>query len=213
MSSNYRKKTSGWIAGVALVAAATVLSGCSDNGGDGEAVKDKPSAQGSGAADQDKGGTEGNGKETPQSGAGAHSTPEEAVATLVAAIIEGDKKQACLVMGTPATGSKPAKANTEAICESDSPEVKQMGDMLERFRTSFTPKESSGDPQVDVADVAETGGKAVVPADKITVDGQTLDKVILSHSTGLEDGQLDVKFDATEIDGPWYVTNMDFGVG
>ncbi|MGP3922297.1 hypothetical protein [Streptomyces sp. 8N616] len=58
-----------------------------------------------------------------------------------------------------------------------------------------------------------TGDKAVVPAGKVTVDGQTLDKIILSHSTGVEPGELDVKIDATEIDDSWYVTNLEFNIG
>ncbi|KUN09344.1 hypothetical protein AQI95_05870 [Streptomyces yokosukanensis] len=88
-----------------------------------------------------------------------------------------------------------------------------MGDMIKRLRISFTPKKPSKDPQVKVAQVSRTGGKAVVPSDKITVDGQTLDAIILSHSTGLKPGQVNVKFDATKIGGPWYVTNMDLAIG
>ncbi|AOR36054.1 hypothetical protein BFF78_37850 [Streptomyces fodineus] len=210
MSVNFRQKSTGWIAGVVLAAAVTTLSGCTDNKG---AATDKPSAHGSAAAHPGARETGSAGTKPQRPGAGDQSTPEAAVATLITAIIDGDTKQACLVSGTPATGSAPAKVGTKSMCESDSPEVRQMGDMVKRLRVSFTPKKPSGDPKVTVSQVSENGGKAVVPADKITVDGQTLDAIILSHSTGLKPGQVNVKFDATKIAGPWYVTNMDLAIG
>ncbi len=88
-----------------------------------------------------------------------------------------------------------------------------MQDNIGKFRTSFMPEPPTNNPKVEVATVPVTGDKAMVPADKVTVDGQTLDKIILSHSTGLESGQLDVKVESTKIADAWYVTNLDFNIG
>ncbi|MFF3940581.1 hypothetical protein [Streptomyces phaeofaciens] len=69
---------------------------------------------------------------------------------------------------------------------------------------------------VAVMGVTETpavGGEVAVPAGKITIDGRPLDKVILSHSTGIEAGRLDVKLHATQIENLWYISNLDFNVG
>ncbi|MET7685989.1 hypothetical protein [Streptomyces sp. NPDC005423] len=82
-----------------------------------------------------------------------------------------------------------------------------------RIRTSFTPKPPTDDPKVEVAHVAPTGDEVVTPAEKVTVDGQTLDKVILSHSTGVKADQLDVKVHSTKIEDAWYVTDLDFNIG
>jgi hypothetical protein len=132
---------------------------------------------------------------------------------LITAIIEGDNRQACMVMGTTATDSAPVKVNDASICDSSSPEVRQMTYIVDRLRPSFTPKGSKGQPMVEVAQVPVTGGKAIVPANKITIGGQTLDEVMVSNSTGFEAGQVDVEFEASKSSDSWYVTDMklDFG--
>ncbi|MGP4007693.1 hypothetical protein [Streptomyces sp. 4N124] len=189
------------------------VTGCSND--TGSAADKEPAASNSTTADSEKAkkGKQQDGSAAAQASAVRQSTAEGAVAAWVTAVIKGQPKQACLLMGEPAADSSPARAGTPSRCNSNAPEVRQMQDNIGEFRTSFMPEPPTKDPKVEVATVPVTGDKATVPADKVTVDGQTLDKIILSHSTGLESGQLDVKVESTKIDDAWYVTNLDFNVG
>ncbi|WP_055558144.1 hypothetical protein [Streptomyces sp. NBRC 110028] len=207
MSESHSNRTVGWIAAVAVVAAVVGVTGCSKEAESGSG--EKPAANSSTAAGPEKG----EGEASSQPSATRQDTAEAAVATWVTAVIKGQPKQACLVMADPAKGSSPAQVGTPSRCDGNAPEVRKMRENVGKLRTSFTPKQSTGDPKVDVARVPATGDKAVVPADKVTVDGQALDKVILSNSTGLKPGQLDVKVESTKIKGAWYVTNLDFNIG
>ncbi|GHF18593.1 hypothetical protein GCM10014715_86890 [Streptomyces spiralis] len=202
------KRAADWSVAVAFVAALTAVSGCSDNAG--TVAKESPAGDSSAADPTGEGTTE---AAAPQQETGDRSTPEGAVGTLVTAIIEGEKRKACSVSGTVATGSAPAKAYTASTCAGNSREVQQMNKMVDRLRPSFTPKNAKSHPTVEVSRVPVKGGKAVVPGDGINVDGQTLNTIMLSNSTGLKEGQLKVEFKATEIGGKWCVTDMklDFG--
>ncbi|MFI6277244.1 hypothetical protein [Streptomyces sp. NPDC050988] len=209
---SHRKRTVGWIAGGALAVTLAGVTGCS---GDSDPAADKePTARSSSAADAENA-NKGKQKDgsSAQPSAGGQSTAEGAVAAWVTAVIKGEPKQACLLMGESATDSAPARAGTAERCDSDDPEVRQMQDNLGEMRTSFMPKPPTDNPKVEVATVQPTGDKAVVPAEKVTVEGKTLDKIILSHSTGVEEGQLDVNMESTKIDDAWYVTNLDFNIG
>ena len=209
---SHRKRTVGWIAGGAIAATVAGVTGCSSDSD--PAADKKPTASSSSAADAenaDKGKQKDGSSAQPS--AGSQSTAEGAVAAWVTAVIKGEPKQACLLMGEPATDSSPARAGTAERCDSDDPEVRQMQDSLGEFRTSFMPEPPTDDPKVEVATVQPAGDKAVVPAKKVTVEGKTLDKIILSHSTGVEAGQLDVNMESTKIDDAWYVTNLDFNIG
>jgi hypothetical protein len=197
MSQSCRIKAVRRIAGAALVVIAAGVTGCSK--GTDSGAHEKPAAGGPTAA--------------PAPSATRESTAEGAVAAWVTAIVEGRPRQACLVMAFRATDASPARAGTPAMCDGDTPEVRKTLDTVGKLRTSFTPTGSTGDPQVTVAQVPVTGDRAVVPADRVTVDGQTLDKVVLSHSTGLKPGQLHVKTESTRIDGAWYVTDFDLHIG
>lgn len=207
---SYRKRTVGWIAGGALVATVAGVTGCSNDSDSG--AEKKSTASSSTAADSEKE-TQKDGSAAEQPSAGRQSTAEGAVAAWVTAVIKGQPKQACLLMGEPATGSTSARAGTPKTCDSNAPEVRQMQGSIAKFRTTFMPEPPTDNPKVDVAKVPATGGKVLVPADKVTVDGQTLDKIILSHSTGLKSGEVDVKVESSKIDDAWYVTNLDLGIG
>ncbi|WP_369392454.1 hypothetical protein AB5J72_36385 [Streptomyces sp. CG1] len=209
MSESNRNKAVRRIAGVALVAALAGVTGCTK--GTDSAADKKPTASRS-TADPQKS-QEGNGSTASPASTERQPTAQGAVAAWVAAIIKGQPKQACLVMALPATDSSPARVDTPAMCNSNTPEVRQMLDSVGKFRTTFTPKASTGTPQVEVAQVPLTGDKAMVPADKVTVGGQTLDKIILSNSTGVKPGQLNANVESTKIGGAWYVTNFDLHVG
>lgn len=210
MSASYRNRTVSRVTGAIVVAAVLGVTGCSDDS-DSDADK-KPAASKSSESEAepepDKTEEEGsNPSDVPQ------GTPEEAVETWVSAVIEKQPAKACLVMAEPAKGSTPAEVGSPELCNGKSAKGREMQESIGRFRESFTPKGSTGKPTVEVAPPTVNGDKAVIPADKITVDGQTLDKVILSNSTGLKPGDLDVKFETTKIKDVWYVTNMDFNIG
>lgn len=208
VSESYRNKTVRWIAGAAVVAAVVGAAGCSKESDSG--AEKKPAAGGSTAA---AGSEKGAGSSDSQASKPRQATAEEVAATWVTAVVKDKPKEGCLVMATPARGSTPAKVGNPARCDSDAPEVRQMRESVARFHESFAPKQSTGDPKVEVAKTPATGGKAMIPADKITVDGQTLDKVIASNSTGVKPGELDVKVESTKIKDAWYVTNLHFGLG
>jgi hypothetical protein len=213
MLVSHRKRTVGWIAGGALAATIAGLTGCSSDS-DSAAAK-TPTASSSTATDGEEPdeGKKKDGSTASKPSAGDQSTAEGAIAAWVTAVIKGQPKEACLLMGDPAADGAPAQASTSAKCNSDDPEVKRMQDNLGKFRESFTPEPPTDNPNVEVAKVPATGDKVTVPADKVTVDGQTLDKIILSHSTGLEAGQLDVNVESSKIEDAWYVTNLDFNIG
>ncbi|MFI6931019.1 hypothetical protein [Streptomyces sp. NPDC050287] len=209
---SHRNRTIGWIAGGAL-SAVIGLTGCSDSS---DSTADKGTAASSSPAPD----AETSAQEKPedasapsQASAADQSTAEGAVAAWVTAVVKGEPKDACLLMGEAATGSSPARAGTEATCDGDTPQAQQIEKNIGQFRKSFTPEPPTDDPKVEVARVPATGGKAVVPADKITVDGQRLDKIILSRSTGVKSGQLDVKVQSTKIGKAWYVTDLDLNIG
>jgi len=211
VSESYRNKTVRWIAGAAVVAAVVGAAGCSKESDSG--AEKKPAAGGSTAAAGSEKGAGSSDSSDSQASKPRQATAEEVAATWVTAVVKDKPKEGCLVMATPARGSTPAKVGNPARCDSDAPEVRQMRESVARFHESFAPKQSTGDPKVEVAKTPATGGKAMIPADKITVDGQTLDKVIASNSTGVKPGELDVKVESTKIKDAWYVTNLHFGLG
>ncbi|PSM42553.1 hypothetical protein C6Y14_15215 [Streptomyces dioscori] len=116
-------------------------------------------------------------------------------------------------MAEPAEGSTPAKVGSEETCGDGAPDRKQIDATVKQLGESFTPEPPSVDPKVEVAKAEVTGDTAEYPADKITVDGQTLEKIVLSHSTGVTADQLDIKVQSSRIEDSWYVTNLDFDIG
>ncbi|MFE6199311.1 hypothetical protein [Streptomyces sp. NPDC057838] len=189
----------------AVVAAVTVLAGCSDEaapGGEGKTSASSSPAAGAGET----------GAAAPASGVD-RSTAEKAVAGWVAAVIKGDAGEACLLMAEPAAGSGPARVGSEETCGDDAPQRKRLEQTLGQFKESFTPDPPSDAPEVEVARTPATGQKVTVPADRITVDGQGLDEIVLSHSTGVTEDQLDIKVESSRIEDSWYVTNLHFDIG
>ncbi len=201
-----RTRRVGAIAG-AVVAAVVGLSGCSDDPKPAEGKK--PSASGSPVDDSSE---PADAVSSPASGVD-RSSAEKAVAGWVAALIKGDIEQACLLMAEPADGSEPARVGSEKTCGADAPERERMESALGKFKESFTPDPPSDDPKVEVTQAPGTGDKVTVPAAEINVDGQALDKVVLSHSTGVTQDQLDINVESSRIQGSWYVTNLDFNLG
>ncbi|TDC05497.1 hypothetical protein E1265_35410 [Streptomyces sp. 8K308] len=64
-----------------------------------------------------------------------------------------------------------------------------------------------------VAEGTESDGTAAFVGEQITVEGQTLQDVVVANSTGVEPGQIGIGVEATEIDGLWYVTDMSLSFG
>ncbi|MFS8204168.1 hypothetical protein ACLVWQ_36545 [Streptomyces sp. CWNU-52B] len=205
-----RARRVGSIAGVA-VAAVVGLAGCSSS--DTDSDTDKKSSAGSSSA-SDAGKTGGGDASTPAQGSAAdQSTAETAVAAWVTAVIKNQPKEACLVMAEPADGSTPAKVGSEETCGDGAPERKQIDQTIGQVRESFVPDPPTDDPKVEVAKAPAAGDTVEFPSDKITVDGQTLEKIVLSHSTGVTADQLDIKVQSTKIKDAWYVTNLDLDIG
>ncbi|MGK3945086.1 hypothetical protein ABK046_42710 [Streptomyces caeruleatus] len=211
ISEKYRKRNVGWVAGAALAALALSVTGCSKSSD--STAKEKPAAHSSsvGGAKEARG-KDGAAASSPSNATG-QSTAEGAVGAWVTAVIKGQLKEACQLMGQPATDSSPARASTPETCEGDTPEAQEMRDNFGKFRTSFTPKPPNDNPKVEVVTVPGTSDKVVIPADKVVVDGQTLTNIIVANSTGVEAGQLDVSLESTKISDAWYVTNFNFGLG
>lgn len=201
-----RTRRVGAVAG-AVVAGVVGLAGCSDDTKPSEGQKQ--SVSGSPVDDSSESADEA----ASQASGVDRSSAEKAVAGWVAALIKGEVEQACLLMAEPADGSKPAQVGSEKTCGADAPERKRMEATLGQFKESFTPDPPSDNPKVEVTQTPGTGDKVKVPAARITVDGQALDKIVLAHSTGVTQDQLDIKVESSRIEGSWYVTNLDFNVG
>ncbi|MDJ1137620.1 hypothetical protein [Streptomyces iconiensis] len=222
MRDRCRKRNVGRIAGAVLAVSVLGVAGCSNDADSGEkepaakgstAPQDSDDGKGSNDSKDSGGGKETGSSEPPQAAGTPHSTAQEAVASWVGAIVKGQPKKACLVMAGPTSGSSPAQVGNPKRCNSNEPDVVKMRDGAGRFREAFSPKPPPSNPKVEVAKTPVADGKTVVPADKVTIDGQSLEKVILSNSTGVKEGQLDVKVHAAEIKNAWYVTDFDLSVG
>lgn len=201
-----RTRRVGAVAGAA-VAAVVGLAGCSDDAKSGESRK--PSVSGSPVDDKSESADEG----SPVTSGVDRSSAEKAVSGWVAALIKGEVEEACLLMAEPADGSRPAQVGSEKTCGDGAPERKRMEATLGQFKESFTPDPPSDDPKVEVTQAPATGDKVTVPAASINVDGQALDEIVLSHSTGVTQDQLDIKVESSRIEDSWYVTNLDFNIG
>lgn len=139
------------------------------------------------------------------------SSAESVVAAWVAAVIKGEMKESCLLMAD--AEATPAKVGSEEICGDKAPLRKEMEEIFKSYREAFTPDPPIDDPQVKVAEVVAPGDKAEIPSDKIAVNGQSLNKIVLSHSTGVTEDELDIKVESSKIGDIWYVTNLGFHIG
>ncbi|WP_320784222.1 hypothetical protein [Streptomyces sp. CRN 30] len=189
-------------------AAAMALTACSV-GGDDTTADPEPAKSGSSAAAS---GASADQQDESSSGASTadQSSPEKTVAAWVTAVVKGEAKQACLLMGE---AGSPPETGSEETCADDSTQGKQIQQSVAQFQESFTPDPPTENPKVEVTEVPPTDDKAEYPADKVTVDGKTLEDIILANSTGLEKGQLNVSIESSKLDDAWYVTNMDFDIG
>lgn len=196
-----RTKHVGWVA-AGLLAAAAGLTGCS--GEDGPKTDAKATVSSSASPQSPS-------ASAPASSSTAdRSSPEATVAAWVTAVIKGEVKQACLLMGE---AGPPPTTGSEETCADDSAQGRTVQKSIGAFQESFTPASGTENPSVEVAGAPADGDRASYSADEITIDGRTLEDVILSNSTGLDKGQLEVGIESSKLDGEWYVTDMAFDIG
>ncbi|MFH8533851.1 hypothetical protein ACH4GE_36195 [Streptomyces tendae] len=207
-SQNRSGRSVRWMTAVLLAASvAGGVTGCSSDSDSGSS--EKPAADASSAAPKEQGSKE----PAAQSSGPAQASAREAVATFATAVVKGEPEKACLVMAQPAAGSQPAQVGSAETCNSDDPTTREMRENVSRVGESVRPKNLTGEPKVEVAEVPPADGKVLVPAGKITVNGQPLDDVIVANSTGVTKEQLDVKVESSEIEGAWWVTNVEYNIG
>lgn len=137
-------------------------------------------------------------------------TAEQALAQWIGAVVSGDFDQACSVMAD--AEQTPPKVFSPETCAGQDETMKSVRKVLDGLRTAFTPDNAANPPKVEVAGPAATGDSAKIAADKISVDGKTLDDIVLSHSTGVQPGQTNMTFSLQKLDEAWYVTNFDLKI-
>jgi hypothetical protein len=194
MRSGKGNKVVGRIACIALMAAIPAVAGCgqSEDGVSGEQAQWVAASQ---------------------SPSAAKATVQDVVGRWVAAIIAGNHVEACQLMGHAASATSAAKAMDANACQGSGAEAQQAKQVVERLRGSFTPKQSSGAPTMQVAEVPVTDNTATVSGDDVSIDGRSLTAVVLSNSSGIEAGQLKLEIEAANIGGSWYVTDFDLSIG
>lgn len=138
------------------------------------------------------------------------ATAEQALAQWIGAVVSGDFVQACSVMAD--AEQTPPKVFSPEACAGQDKTMKSMRKVLDGLRTAFTPDNAANPPKVEVAGPAATGDSAKIAADKISVEGKTLDAVVLSHSTGVQPGQTNITFSLQKLEKAWYVTNFDLKI-
>lgn len=196
-----RTKQVGWVA-AGLLAAAVGLTGCSSEDGSTTDAKATTSNSASPQAPS--------ASASASSSTADRSSPEATVAAWVTAVVKGEVEQACLLMGEE---GPPPTTGSEETCADDSAQGKRIRKSIGAFQESFTPASGAENPSVEVTGAPADGDRARYSADEITIDGRTLEDVILSNSTGLEKGQLEVGIESSKLDDEWYVTDMAFDIG
>ncbi|WBB62026.1 hypothetical protein O7599_05660 [Streptomyces sp. WMMC500] len=191
-----------WISGICLLALLPAVAACSEGSREsqksGASTATEPTSEAS---------------RSQEGGPSAQATSRDTAAEWVAAIVQDRARRACLLMGTARTGSTPAKANTKEMCSGRGTEAEEARNLLHDLHASFALDPPRSSPEVVAEEVPESGGTATFGGDQVTVDGQTLEAVMLSNSSGVEDSELELEIVATEIDGRWYVTDLPVSVG
>lgn len=146
-------------------------------------------------------------------------TAHGVLADFVAAIVDKDYSRACLDMAAPtssATNSplKPATATQCSAGATASADGVSPLDSLRALHESFTPKNATGQAMVSVSggDASGSNSPITIHANQIAVDGQSLLKVVVSHSTGVTTSNADLSFVMTMVGGAWYVSDMNIDI-
>ncbi|GAB2869635.1 hypothetical protein GCM10022245_00250 [Streptomyces mayteni] len=199
--------------GVLALVAALAMTACSD---ESEESADTPSDAGESSAspeESDAAADSDDSDDSQAAGPGSgQATAGDAVAAWVTAIVEDQPVDACLAMATEGADGTPV-ANTAELCEDEGPEAEQARQGVSALRESFLPENPGVPPVVETAEGTESGGTTTFDGERITVDGQTLQDIIVSNSTGVEPGQIGIEVETTELEGRWYVTDMGLSIG
>ena len=207
------------VAAVALLA----LAGCASSG-------TKTASVSPGSSTSSGAGAPSSGASSPSGSSVSMSDPSTVLAQWIKDIIGQHYQDACMLSALPAGGVPTSQAQASAAasaapvaptvssCEADFTKPGPMGvsaqGMLSRIRVDFVPTTgSTGEITVKVAAVTPTGDSATVEGRQITVDGQSLDKIVAAHSTGVTAGQINLNFPMTRIGGSWYVANFNLNIG
>ncbi len=137
-------------------------------------------------------------------------TAEQALAQWIGAVVSGNFAQACSVMAD--ADQTPPKVFSPETCAGQDETMKSVHQVLDGLRTAFTPDNAANPPKVEVAGPAATGDSAKIAADRISIEGKTLDDIVLSHSTGVQPGQTNITFSLQKLKEAWYVTNFDLKI-
>ncbi|UOZ04935.1 hypothetical protein [Amycolatopsis sp. WQ 127309] len=137
-------------------------------------------------------------------------TAEQALARWIGAVVSGNFDQACSVMAD--AEQTPPKVFSPETCAGQDETMKSVHKVLDGLRTAFTPDNAANPPEVEIAGPAATGDSAKIAADRISVEGKTLDDIVLSHSTGVQPGQTNITFSLRKLEEAWYVTNFDLKI-
>ncbi|TDC74039.1 hypothetical protein [Streptomyces hainanensis] len=201
--------------GVLALVAALAMTACSDESEEStdtasDSSESSASTEGSDdSPESDESQEEGS---RDEGSGGGQATAGDAVAVWVTAIVEDQPVDACLAMGTVGDDGT-AVANTAEMCEGEGPEAEQARQGVSALRESFLPENPGVPPVVAAAEGTESEGTTTFGGDQITVDGQTLQDIVVSNSTGVEAGQIGIEVETAEIDGLWYVTDMGLSLG
>jgi hypothetical protein len=197
MSTIYSRKVTVRAIGV-TVAAAALTVGCAAKTSNAAAPLSTPATTSAAVS----------GADAPAAEASASaSSAEQALARWTGAVISGDFEQACSLM---ADGDKtPPKVFSPDTCAGKNDTVKGLHKVLDGLHTAFTPDNAATSPHVEITGPAAVGDAAKITADKVSVDGKTLDDIVLSHSTGVQPGQTKMTFSLQKVEEAWYVTDFD----
>ncbi len=196
---NSRAGATGWVGGAAvLFTAVALLAGCSGTAHTAAAnTTTKPAAPSRSTSPSPAASTATSTAQLSSDQSGI----QKAVATWVAAIIEGNPAQLCSVTGQLATATSPAQASSPQLCAGGGPQ-----EVVTAWRPRFTPEHLVGHPTVRVSQVPVFGNVASVPAREVDVNGQSLHAIMVSH--GLQANATDDTIYTTKINGSWLVTGF-----
>ncbi|WP_030905779.1 hypothetical protein [Streptomyces sp. NRRL F-5126] len=204
------KRATGLLAAGALLAAAPLMAAC---GGDSDSASGAASPSASASVSSSPSDSSGSGSDSGAGGesgtpADGQSTASGVVASWVSAVIAKDAKQVCRLSVAPGSKSDPKPATAQTCTEAT---LKQLEVGLPSMSEAFSPKGSSGTPQVQVDAPEPKGDSVTVPSVKIKVDGQRLRAILVSRSKGVETKSFRAKAKADRIDGKWYIGDFDMG--
>jgi hypothetical protein len=131
------------------------------------------------------------------------ATPASALTHYLSQIVNGDYSAICSQMQSVASSMPTPTSVPSSECISG----------VTSFHQNFVTDGLTPASTFTVDGVKSTGKTVTINGKDIHVAGTTLTALMVAHSTGIQSGQLDISFELSQIDGSWYVTNMNMNVG